>query len=307
MNTLFTLSSMSLILFSFSLVAAPCCGSSTTAPSIILGEDYLQLNSGYAYSWIRSEAAPNGMIRPRGETDHDVSQKITLTGSLLLTQNTQVGFSIPMVHRSRTRSGGERTAFGLADISGNFGWEFTPKAPGLMGLRKGILFLSVTAPTGTSEYETGEILKVDVRGRGFWTLGLGTQLVKNFSYWDVSFSGEIHRCLPRSVRPTGLTEDYSLAPGFGSNVGLGFGFRLWNSIRFGASLAHNFEESITAKGIVNSVFAPQTYWAVGATADYSMPDGWTLGLDYTDQTLLAARNVALSQSMVLRVQKNWGG
>lgn len=286
-------------------VAAPCCGSVASVPSLMSADDRSQISTSFSVGSISGEATDEGKVRPRGN-ELDQTQRLGISGAFLVSDRFQTGFAVPVVRRVRSRGAAEASAWGLGDISGTVAYESLPEYVYSWWRPKGFLYLSVNAPTGVSEYETGEILRVDVRGRGFWSLGMGTQLSKTYGPMDLQLLGELRRSFPRTVRPVAVSEDYRLSPGWGTTLEAGIGYRPFRNLRVGVALNHNFEDSVRASGVVESVYAPHTFWTSSFSASYQFQKDMLASLAYQDQTLFGgARNVALSRVTLFTLQKNW--
>lgn len=286
---------------------APCCGSVATLPSLMGGDDRTQIQTSFSLASVSGEAADNGFIRRRAESETDFTQKFAIAGSALLSDRIQGGVSLPLLRRVRGRGAAETSSWGLSDISANVAYEWLPEFTSTAFSPKGFVYLSLTAPTGISEYETAEILKVDVRGRGFWSAAAGAHFSKSRGWFDAELLAELRRSFPRTVRPALVQEDYRLTPGWGTAVQAGIGIRPKRSpLRIGLALGHHFEESVSGSGVVNTIYASQAYWSAIFSTQCAFADGWMAGLSYIDQTLVGgARNVALSRISLLTLQKSW--
>lgn len=287
-----------LILSANKLFAAACCGGGFALPSIITGDDKAQITTSYAYSNLDTRVQDNGVWRK--QKDLDTTQILRLEGAHIFNDRYQAGFSLPILMKNQEGlAGGESSGFGDAQALVGFeylpDWDYNPWRP------KGIGFLTLVAPTGTSQYDSNSLY--ENRGRGFWSLGAGTILTKNWVQWDILGTVEIHRRFSKSVSNENFQGE--VTPGWGHSVALGGGYNLAN-LRLGTSLSWNNEDAITDGNQNIYTFAQERYATVTLLASYSFPENWAGTFSYADQTLLGdPTNTTLSKSISISVQKRF--
>lgn len=236
----------------------------------------------------------------RKQKDLDTTQILRLEGAHIFKDRYQAGFSLPVLTKNQAGlAGGE--ASGLGDAQALIGYEYLPDWNYNPWRPKGIGFLTLVAPTGSSQYESNYLYTN--RGRGFWSLGAGTILTKNWVQWDVLGTLEIHRRFEKEVS----NENFQgkVTPGWGHSAAIGAGYNLQN-LRLGTSLSWNNEDTITDGNQNIYTFAKERYATFAALASYTFPQNWAGTLSYADQTLLGdPTNTTLSKTISISIQKRW--
>jgi hypothetical protein len=292
---------LSLLLFSFCLsekiFAAACCGGGFATPSLISGDDKAQITSSLSQSEVHADVYTNGLWKKRETNEH--SETFRIDAAHIFADRWQAGLSLPVIKRSRANE----SSSGLGDASTLLGYEYLPDWDYHPYRPKGIGFLQLVLPTGKSVYETDTTYGLDSRGRGFWALGLGTLLTKAFGKYDAFINAEVHRSFNKSINESGING--TLKPGWGSNIGLGFGYNT-KDFRFGGNLTWSYEDAIAIAGAINSEGSLQRFTTLGLTASYLMSSEWATTLSYSDQTLVGSPyNTSLSKSIMLLFQRRW--
>ncbi len=255
---------------------------------------------------IIGDAPATGLPVFRAADDDESLSVLNVSGAYRIFDRGQIGASIPIVSRAIDTPEIYTTASGPGDVLFDFAYEVMPDYTYSRFRPKGFAFLQVTLPTGPSTYDSIEPFQIDSRGRGFTTIGAGMVFVKAISDFDFILTFEAHRSLPRSV-VTEAGANLEVVPSFGGTALVGAGWSPGGgSFRFGASLSPVFEGSMETTGDIRSVSEPQLAWNTSIQAGYMLSDEWSLGLAYTDQTLMGpAQNVSLSRSVALSVQHRW--
>ncbi|MNJ94870.1 hypothetical protein D3C87_125730 [compost metagenome] len=280
-------------------LAASCCGGGFAFPALILGDDSTQVTSTYSYGRISDDVRENGKWIKRD--DNNLSQTVTLEAATLLSEHFQAGLIIPLIQRQLGR---EQSA-GTGDISLSLGHETFPELSFSKWKPKGLTFLQLTLPTSPSIYDSTSNMAVDSRGRGFYSLGAGLALLKNWIKYDANFHAEVHKSFGRSFSSPSLGGDIEATPGWGGSLMAGIG---WNKgdYRLGTSVGMNIEESIKISGAQNSSGAAQRYYPWAVQGSYMLDMESAVTLSYVDQSLLGdPNNTNLSKTMNLSYQKRW--
>jgi hypothetical protein len=282
------------------IIAAPCCGSGFTIPSIITSDDKAQLATSYTYSRIHADVFTNGDWRRREEKD--VTEIYKIEGAHIFKDLYQFGISVP--YQKRTREGAQAdSSAGLGDISLQLGYEYLPDWDYNPYRPKGIGYLSLILPTGKSIYESDDGSGIDARGRGFWGLGGGTVLTKSWGSWDANFNFEAHYSFPKEV--SNDTTIGTVKPSYGGSSALGTGYN-WESIRFGGLINWFYEAPTDVTGTTPSEGTLKRYASGSLLLSYLFKSNESIVLSYSDQTLFGSPlNTSLSKSITLFFQKRW--
>ncbi len=290
------------LLFSLESNAAPCCGGTANVPSLITGDDRAQISTTFSSSYTVAESLVDGGVRYRHNSDNESTQTLRLDAATLLSDRFQLGTTLPILRRSRSRSGNQAESTGIGDIALNLGYELLPEWSYSSWRPKGILFLTTTLPTGGSIYESSALYRVDSRGRGFYALSLGSLFLKNWGDWDLSLLGELHRAFSRTIQND--SGSLGLHPGWGASGSLSAG---WNpgAFRVGVALSPSFEEPVATDGIVVGSGEKSSLWTVALQLSYLVDPTLSTSLTYSDQTLISGHNSNLNRGIALLIQKRW--
>jgi hypothetical protein len=278
--------------------ASACCGGNFSGPALITGDDQNQFSPSLTYSRIDTDVESSGLWRKRSEPE--TVKSLSLQASHVFWDRWQAGLGIPVLQRSR----GVFTESGIGDVSANLGyeywndWDYHPIRP------KGIGYLQLIAPSGKSIDESDSRYQLDVQGRGFWALGIGTVLTKTFTRWDAFSSFDLHRSFEKNASTAqGPTR---LKPGWGGSASLGAGFHFEN-FRLGSSLSWNYEDPVdTESATFSSEGSPQRFVTAAASLTWILENEWSFTAQYADQGLIGSPvNTTLSQSVSLQLQKRW--
>ncbi len=278
--------------------AAACCGGGFAMPSLITGDDKAQLTTSYSYSRIDTDVFGNGIWQKR--TAEDVSHIYKIEAAHVFLDRFQAGFSLPVQTRQKDGAAGG-TSTGLGDVAGQLGYEYLPDWNYNPWRPRGIGFISLTLPTGKSIYESVDGL--DSRGRGFFSLGIGTALTKTWTSWDASASFELHKSFDKVVSNSQMIGN--IQPGIGTSVTFGAGFSV-KDLRLGGALAWTYEDAIQVDSAISSKGDEQRFATGTLSASYLFADTWAGTFSYSDQTIFGdPSNTTLAKAFAVSIQKRW--
>lgn len=292
-----------LLLLSPSVWAASCCGGSSALPALITGDDETQVSTSYTLQ--SNQAFVDGSGDWHRLSLGDSSQVLKLDLARLLSDRIQMGGSISLTQRSL---GTMTSPYSANDTTFDLAYEILPEWDYSQFIPKGFVFLQVTAPTGKSIYESSNPFAIDVTGRGFWSVGLGSSWIKTWRSWDSTLSFDIHHSFDREFSNSLGVQKYRPGNGYGLSLGGGYSF---SNYRAGASLAISYEDPVNGvanpvTGGIDSTGVPQQYWTGSLTLSYLISQELSAGLSYSDQTLFGVpRNTYLAQSFGINLQKRW--
>lgn len=292
--------SAAFLFFSGKISAAPCCGSGFTIPSIITSDDKAQLATSYTYSRIKADVFANGDWRHREEKD--VTEILKIEAAHIFKDLYQFGVSIPFQKRTREGAQADSSA-GLADISLQLGYEYLPDWDYNPYRPKAIGYLSLILPTGKSIYESADGSGIDARGRGFWGIGTGTVLTKNWGSWDASYNLEMHHSFSKKV--SNETTEGTVKPSYGGSTSIGIGHN-WENTRLGGLINWFYEAPTDVTGSTPSEGTLKRYASGSLILSYLFTSNESIVLSYSDQTLFGSPlNSSLSESVTIFFQKRW--
>jgi hypothetical protein len=278
-------------------LASACCGGNFSGPALITGDDQALISQTYNLGRIQTNVEANGLWRKRDNPES--LESLNLQASHIFWDRWQAGLGVPVIRRSQSHE----SSSGLGDVAATLGYEYLPDWDYHPIRPKGVGYLQLVAPTGKSIQESDSPLQLEARGRGFWTLGIGTMLTKTFTRWDLFSSLDVHRSFEKNYANSQASG--KLVPGWGESVSLGGGYHIGN-YRLGSSVAWNYEDAVEVRGDAPMSGAPQRFITASASLSYAFEHEWSLTAQYSDQSLLGSpSNTTLSQSFSLQIQKRW--
>jgi hypothetical protein len=295
-----------ILLFSFLLATldsaivrgAACCGGGFATPSIIAGDDKAQFTTSLSMTEIVVDNVDTQGIW-RKWSEHQNVQTLKLEGAHIFNDLWQLGFSIPLIQRTRQ----SEIHSGLGDMAVSLGYEYLPDWNYNPYRPKGIGFIQIIFPTGKSKADS-EVGGLDSRGNGFWALGAGTLLTKSLGRWDAFSSFDIHKSFDKKIRNSMFSG--TLKPGMGGNWGLGLGYNL-KDLRLGSSLTWTYEDPIkTTSELSNESGNRERFTTAVLSLSYKTSSEWSGTFSYSDQTLFGdPENTSLGRGFLLQWQRRW--
>jgi hypothetical protein len=261
-------------------------------PSLITGDEKILVTTTASYDTPSAQVLDSGIWRT---TPPEHLEILTLNGAYAFDDRWQGGLTLPVIQDQREINGGSQSSNGLGDVAFGVGYEAISDLNYDPYLPKMILFSDLTVPSGHSVYDGSESTGTGIRGRGFYQLGFGTTLMKDFGRWDILTVLEIHRSFPNQ----------EARPGYGESATLGGGYN-WGDTRLGATIAWSYEDPIHANA--ESLNSPSlTRWATGTLSlSYLLSEEWATSLSYSDQTIFGTPlNAVLNRSFLVSFQRRW--
>lgn len=302
MNNKLLLCLFSLGLISDCSLAASCCGGGHSIPGVITSDDMATLSSTLSASKAHTEVYTNGDWHLR--KDDELTSTLKVDATRIVNDRFQLGLGIPFIfkHKQTTQKNEYKDA-GLGDITLMGGYEYLPDWDYNPYRPKGVGFITLTSPTGKSVYD--EELNVDkrgtdARGRGFWSIGVGTILIKSWGAWDAVIQFEAHKSFSKTMQ-----NGDRLDPGYGFQMGSGLGWN-WGDLRLGPNLTWYYEDRINRTGQLKSRGQVSRYTTATISLSYMLGIHDSLNCSYSDQTLFGSPlNTSLGQSIALGYQHRW--
>ncbi len=280
--------------------AASCCGGGFSIPGLILGDDKAQLTNTLSSSNVSDEVMSSGKWLQRQDDNRTHTYKIE--GAVLIKNSWQSGFSLPVIQK---KSAATPASSGAGDLSLYVGHESFPELQYSRWKPKGVTFLQLTLPTSPSIFDAEQGDSTNIRGKGFYTLGAGIALQKNWKVWDINFNTEVHRSFARQITSPIYNGSVELNPGWGlsQNWGLGWNYR---ELRIGSFISFMYEDPIEVRGATNSRSAFQRVYTLGFSGSYMLTGESAMTLSYSDQALIGdPSNSSLSKTINLSYQHRW--
>lgn len=286
--------------------SAPCCARSSATPVLIVGDDQSQINFGIALGNVVAEVTEEGIPYFKSADTNEVTQTYRMDGATLLSDRFQVGASVNLVNHTVMRPDASGSDMGVGDSRISFGYEVLPRWTYSSWKPQGYLFTVLTLPTGRSVYESQRPTLSDITGNGFYSVSLGTLMMKRWGRWDAFVIPEGHYSFSRTFQNN--DQNIQIVPGFGGSIGVGGGFSPGEgSFRFGLRVQPRYDQARLAPSVDgDGQGAPITLCDTGLDVSYLMNDTNTLLFSFTDQTLLGSPiNTNLNRVFALNFQHRW--
>lgn len=309
------------------VLAGACCAGGAVLPALITDDSYSKVAVTATTGSVIGDAPVTGQAIFRASDDDENTQILRLESAILLSDRFQVGVVTPIVRRSRVANGSSGNATGLGDVAISTGYEILPEWTYSVWRPHGHVFAQILFPTGGSIYDsfvssvgdsdsesapsaenTADLLGLNARGKGFYTLSLGTILQKNWGKWDVLLIGELRQPFTRTYTDQSDGSELKVIPSLGGSATFGVGVSPVSSLPFhlGLSAGPDTNGPIRTEGLIDSKSVSQLVWNASLQVAYSIGDHWTSTLAYNDQTLIGpAHNVTLNRAIALSFQMRW--
>lgn len=265
---------------------ASCCSGGSNLSSIITNDDRFQTRLAFLNEFVVGRVGTGSAI-----FNDDFTEQRNLIANFSAAYSFhprwQAGLSIPFQYRVN----GDRSKEGPGDLRLNSAFEVLPLYEYSVWKPRVFVFATAVMPSGESAYNTRDP-EIGSFGRGFYSLGGGFLLSKDWLKADAFLSQELLHSFKRSF----AIEE--VEPGMRSVTSLGAGYHFGN-LRVGSSLGLEYEgERKFLKSGDRTGYS--LVWNLGADLTYRFTDLLASTLTYADQTLIGpARNTSLSRSLSL--------
>jgi len=275
---------------------AACCGAGFAVPSLITGDEKAQFTSSYTYSNLVARVSSSDTWQRLSD---EKVETLKIDAVHIFKDRFQAGISLPIQKKRKPQ---DDSSTGLSDISAQVGYEYLTDWDYSEWKPRAVGYLSVVFPTGRSIYESNTVSNVDSRGRGFWSLGVGSIFTKNYGKWDFISNIEIHKSFDKSINNQVQGE---VQPGYGGSFSFGVGYSI-EEYRAGITTAWTYEDPIAVRGTVSSDGNLERYGTATFTFSRLFKNNYSGAISYSDQTILESpSNTTLSRSFAFLIQKKW--
>jgi len=285
-----------ILCYSEMILAAACCGGGSSNTAVITNDDKAQFSTTLSQSQVQIDVDSQGVWSHR--QTKETTKTLQLEGAMIFKDRFQAGLSVPVIERTRET----QSSRGLGDSTLQMGyeyltnWDYHPWKPRAVG------YLTVVVPTGRNINEATQE-GLDARGKGFWSLGVGTIFTKIHRAWDFSAQFDIHKSFEKKIQRG--DESLQLTPGQGgqASLGAGYNFARW---RWGFALSWIYEDPLITEGLTKDTSSAERYTTATASVAYMFKDEWGGVLSYSDQALFGdPLSTTLSKSVSLRMSYHW--
>ncbi len=159
----------------------------------------------------------------------------------------------------------------------------------------------INLPTGHSIYDENRLSEgADVTGHRQWGLGVGVTVKKVYHPLAITLQGKVLRLFSREFNTTKVSHFYDST----FSLMLDYSTNLWGIIM---STGINYNHLSAKKIEPANIFSDESQnFAFVLGMQKSLENNWTLGLNYSDQTLIGpAKNSILNRTTTFNVNYNY--
>ncbi|MCB9063149.1 MAG: hypothetical protein H6622_16615 [Halobacteriovoraceae bacterium] len=287
----------SITLASKSLLASGCCGAGASLPNLIVADQKSIISGTLTRErLVGVDSTGSKVYKFKKFTDQEIQHLFGFKASYLLSDYWQTGITLNTVYN--TKGVGEDSFYDslhFGDTSVSIAYEFLPETTYSPIKPRGFVYFKITLPTGESIYDVTN--PIDVSGQGFYQSTYGLALVKHFNWGDLSFFSEATNKWSRKVNDKFLDPNYSV------KLYTNLDYQISPTMRGGISTAYNYR--FPYKFLARTI--PSSYhWDLSVSFTHSLGEGYSVGLTYTDQTILGpAKLDPLNRSVSLLLSKSF--
>lgn len=286
-----------ILLFSFlyfgNALASSCCGGNASSNQIIIGDNKYELNVRSSFRTDFGQTTDKGKaIFYDDVTDHTYTTSFDAT--MLFSDYWQTGLKLAVAHKNIEKGNLQEKQTGLTDLGLQLAHEFLPELYYSKWKPRGFLFLSTNIPFGKNLMTSKKLLRSDIRGNGFYSIGLGTLFVKKMGDYTNRFSMEFQKTFDAHEKENTLKSFHKYLLSFGSSYQL---TDFWN---LGFLVSWNYTNPKKIVGTINTRSLSDQYFDTSLFANYLIAPESLLGLTYLDSSLLGkSRNSALYRQITI--------
>lgn len=281
---------------------ASCCGGGSSIPGLITGDFRAQMGLQATYQNEIGKAYSQGKYLYYNNNKKRTRQNYSLFASSMISERAQIGGKINFSQTDYSNDAKKETASQFGDSEISFGYELIQERSFSWWQPRGFVFIALTLPTGSSNYNSSSSLYSDVNGKEQWGISTGMSFVKIIRSYDFLSSFQV------GYRFSDKQKDVSINESFYGSFLIGAGVSPYNSnFRLGVNISY-FQES--AKDVYFGEKKIETqkefYSELSIVGSYAIDPNLSLSINYSDQSILGpAQNTTLSRSVGVLVHKRW--
>lgn len=281
------------ILSAGNALASSCCGGNASSNQIIIGDNKYELSVRSSFRTDFGQTTDKGKaIFYDDVKDHTYTT--SFDASMFLTDYWQTGLKLGVAHKSIQKGSIQENQAGLTDLSLQLAHEFLPELYYSKWKPRGFLFLSTNIPFGKNLMTSKKLLRSDIRGNGFYSVGLGTLFVKKMGDFTNRFSIEFQKTFDAHEKENTLKSFNKYLFSTGSSYQL---TDFWN---LGFLISWNYTKPKKIVGAINTRSLSDQYFDTSLFANYLITPESLLGFTYLDSSLLGkSRNSALYRQFTI--------
>ena len=289
---------IALIFFTITKVhAAACCGGSSGASAMILGDLNAQVQISQSQSSNIAQAKSGGNITSLQGKTKDIKNTTSISGAWLFSDPWQIGANFSMIKHLKAGLTKSEESWSSGDASISLGHETFPETTWSLYKPRGWTFIRLSLPTGRALQDSEKALATDANGDGRYKLHFGVALTKVIQSVDLFFTNEIGHHFQTTLGQ----QEYEGRLQFRSELGFGYNLNNWR-LGIGQDLDFLQGEEIKlqkrAPTLVRHTFI--------LSANYSLENSFILGVNYQDATWSGLnRHSLLAKTISLNLTKAW--
>lgn len=157
--------------------AGSCCGGGSSSAQIMTGPTKGVFRTSYQNRSILADVGEQNALARKADAIESI-ETMNFSASLRTGELWQIGFSAPIVRKTRSLNDSWESSQGLGDVKINAAYEFYPEYSRNQILNNAFVFLQATLPTAPSIFTVNKDELLDSRGEGHYQYAIGTLALK---------------------------------------------------------------------------------------------------------------------------------
>jgi hypothetical protein len=277
------------------LLASSCCGGGSSSSMIILGDNRQEWSAGLGFRNDLGQTDRTGMASFHGKETVDQQYTLNLQLQRQFTELIQAAVKTSVIHKVMVKQGRREKSHGLGDIDLQISYEFLPEYNYSQYRPRGFLYSKITFPQSKGIYDSTSPIYSDVRGSGLYSFSIGTLFVKKNSQFTLKFGLEGQRFFGKKFKEGNLDDYHKVI----FPTGLSYAFDPL-PISTGILTTWTYQTSKKLQIQTTTTSSREYFWELSVFANWSLNRQETLGMSYSDSTLLGKNiNSPLYRSFAL--------
>lgn len=204
---------MKLILSSFIFIystltyAGSCCGGGAGTTALMLGTTKAVFRTSFSNQTLLADSSEGSSINTRSDSEIESIKTIATSMNYRTSYFSQIGFSLPIIEKTRNIDSEWKSEQGAGDIGLNAAYEFHPEYSSKQIISQAFVYAQVTIPTAPSLFTTKKNDLLDTRGTGHYLYTTGILARKKIGFNDITFQGALTYRAPQTFKGGILSEN----------------------------------------------------------------------------------------------------
>ena len=261
--------------------AGSCCGGGSSSSLILVGDNIQEYSLGLTYRNDLGQTDNEGWATFHNNQIVDNQMSLNFQFQRQIYDHFQLAIKSSLIQKDIEKQNRHEQTMGLADIDLQSTYEYLPEYTYSPWKPRGFIYLKLSIPTSNSLYDSNSPIYSDVRGSGLYSISSGTFFIKHLSAVTLKSAIEWQHFLGRNFDQTYIKDyDKLIIP-----LGLSYGFDPL-PIALGTGATWNYQTLKKFSGLVQGSASSEYFWEISAFANWIISREVTIGLSYSDSTLV---------------------